>query len=179
MELTMTHMTNECVQRPVLFSSRSVCIYASSHHGTWGCRITFNSHLASSTRGFGFLFGRCRAKAAKRDADKKREEKRRGHAGRGQPAWLLWQQDLSPHQMLPGWKEKRNEIRGLPAMTVWWKCQRDLCLQPAFHKSVCKSFRRTQGTVNERAQWAVLEFYRAHLLAPYFEDRYVFQHDSF
>lgn len=78
-----------------------------------------------------------------------------------------------------GKKKKRNEIRGLPAMTVWWKCQRNLSLQSAFQKSVCKIFRRTRGTVNERAQWVVQEFYRATLLAPNFEDRYVFQHVRF
>lgn len=83
MELVMTRMTNGCAQRPGLFSSKSARIYASSRPGTRGCRITFNSHLASATRRFGFLFGRCGTKAATRDADKKREEKRRGHAGAG------------------------------------------------------------------------------------------------
>lgn len=83
MELIKMRMINGCVQRSVLFSSRSARVYASSRPGTQGRRITFNSHLASATRRFGFLFGRCRAKAAERDADKKREG---GTHGRGQPA---------------------------------------------------------------------------------------------
>lgn len=43
---------------------------------------------------------------------------------------------------------------------------------------ISQCVRRTQGTVNERTQRAVREFYRASLPTPDFEDRYVFQHVS-